>query len=321
MFVQSSASFPSSSAIRASTPAIWLSRSSSSDGARFAGRGFAALSGSLALRLRLLGRWASRSARAPGRPSRRRTSAARRPRRPRSGPARRRAAHDRARRAGSVPGNASSAASSASRRLDVEVVRRLVEHEEVRPRGDEQREREPPSLPAGERGHGPLVRLPPGEEEPPEERLGARPREPGRGGGRVEHRAARRELQRVLREVAGHDAVPDARSSRARRGCPSKIAASSVVLPAPFGPTSPTFSPRSTTIVAPSRSRLSPAESAMSSASRTMRPLRGGSRKSKPSERRFFVSDATSCRAAERSFSSRAIWVSFACACFAFDFL
>ena len=93
--------------------------------------------------------------------------------------------------------------------LDVEVVRRLVEHEEVRPRGDEQRERQSPSLPAGERGHGPLVRLPPGEEEPPEERLGARPREPGRGGCRIEHRAARRELEPVLREVAGHDAVPD----------------------------------------------------------------------------------------------------------------
>ena len=39
-------------------------------------------------------------------------------------------------------------------RLDVEVVRRLVEHEEVRAGGDEQREREPPPLPSRERRDG-----------------------------------------------------------------------------------------------------------------------------------------------------------------------
>ncbi len=36
-----------------------------------------------------------------------------------------------------------------------------------------------------------------------------------------------------------------------------------------------------------------------SSASSTIRPLRGGSRKSKPSERRFFVSDSISLRASD----------------------
>ncbi len=43
--------------------------------------------------------------------------------------------------------------------------------------------------------------------------------------------------------------------------------------------------------------------------------------KSKPSVRLRFVSASISWRASARSVSSRAIWVSFACACFAFDFL
>ncbi len=117
------------------------------------------------------------------------------------------------------------------------------------------------------------------------------------GGGRVEHGAGRRQLESHA-----------ARSSRERRHAralppgvervPSRIAARSVVLPEPFGPTRPTFSPRSTTIVASSSSCLSPAESAMSSASTTIRPVRGGSMKSKPSVRWRFVSDSISWRAA-----------------------
>ena len=53
----------------------------------------------------------------------------------------------------------------------------------------------------------------------------------------------------------------------------------------------------------------------------TIRPVRAGLRNSKPSVRRRFVSDSSSSAAARRSCSSRPICVSFACACFAFDFL
>ena len=120
-------------------------------------------------------------------------------------------------------------------RLDVEMVRRLVEDEEVDAGRDQQRECEPPPLSTGERGHGPLVRLPAGEEEPPEQRLRARARQPRRGGRRIEHRSARRQLDRVLGEVAGHDSVAETRSSRRRAGgrrgsrrgassCPSRSA-------------------------------------------------------------------------------------------------
>ena len=62
--------------------------------------------------------------------------------------------------------------------LQIEVVRRLVEDEEVRARRDEQREREPSALASGKRGHGALVRVPSGEEEAAEQRLGLRPGRP-----------------------------------------------------------------------------------------------------------------------------------------------
>ena len=61
--------------------------------------------------------------------------------------------------------------------LEVEMVRRLVEDEEVRARRDDDREREPPPLAAGERGDRLLVRVPAGEEEAAEQRLRLRPRE------------------------------------------------------------------------------------------------------------------------------------------------
>ncbi len=85
--------------------------------------------------------------------------------------------------------------------LEVEMVRRLVEHEQVRPGRDDERQREATPLAAGEHGDGLLVRLPAGEEEPPEQvlRLGAR--KPRRGGRDVEDRAAVGQLRLVLREV------------------------------------------------------------------------------------------------------------------------
>ena len=207
-------------------------------------------------------------------------------------------------------------------RLDVEVVRRLVEDEEVRARRDEQREREPPALTARERGDRALVRLPAREEEPAEERLRLRARQPGRRGGRVEHRSARRAARaraaRSSRARRRGRAGSSRRRADARRGSPR--AASSC--PSRSGRRARPSRRARSTIVASSSSCLSPAESATSSASRTIRPLRGGSRKSKPSVRSLLRQrlDLLPC-AAERSFSRRAICVSFACACFAFDFL
>ena len=94
--------------------------------------------------------------------------------------------------------------------LEVEMVRRLVEHEEVRAGSDDERKREPPPLAAGERGDRLLVRLPAGEEKAPEQLLRLRARQPGRALGAIEHAAALVELDLVLREVGRHDAVPEA---------------------------------------------------------------------------------------------------------------
>ena len=55
--------------------------------------------------------------------------------------------------------------------LEVEVVGRLVEHEEVRAGRDHERERQPPPLAAGQRDDRLLVRLPAGEKEPSEQGL------------------------------------------------------------------------------------------------------------------------------------------------------
>ena len=59
------------------------------------------------------------------------------------------------------------------------MVGRLVEHEQVGARGDEQGEREPPALAAREHRNLLLVRLPAGEEEPAEQRLRLRALEAG----------------------------------------------------------------------------------------------------------------------------------------------
>jgi hypothetical protein len=49
--------------------------------------------------------------------------------------------------------------------LQVQVIRRFVQDEEIRSRGDDQREREPASLAAGELDDGLLLLFPTGEEE------------------------------------------------------------------------------------------------------------------------------------------------------------
>ena len=93
--------------------------------------------------------------------------------------------------------------------LDVEVIRRLVENEEVRAGGDEQRERQAPPFASRERAHRTGMRLPAGEEEAPEQRLRLRTWEPGLRRRVIEHRAVCRQLLRVLGEVAGDDAVSE----------------------------------------------------------------------------------------------------------------
>ena len=104
--------------------------------------------------------------------------------------------------------------------------------------------------------------------------------------GAVEHAAALVELDLVLREVGGHDAVAEAHRARRPRSRRPSTVSSSVVLPEPFGPTSPTCSPRSSAKVASvSSSLVAGGDARAPSASTTVRPLRGGLRKSKPSER------------------------------------
>src|SRR5207244_2238778 len=93
--------------------------------------------------------------------------------------------------------------------LEVEVVRRLVEDEEVRAGGDDERERQPTALAARQRGHGLLVLLPAREEKAAEQRLRLRPLQPRRAHRRVEDAAALVELEPVLREVRRADAVAE----------------------------------------------------------------------------------------------------------------
>ena len=100
--------------------------------------------------------------------------------------------------------------------FEVEVVRRLVEDEEVRARGDHHRERQPAPFTAGEHRNRLLVRLPAGEQEPPEQVLGLRTPEPRHRLDAVEHRAALVQLGLVLREVGGDDPVTEPGGARVR---------------------------------------------------------------------------------------------------------
>src|SRR5580765_526046 len=104
--------------------------------------------------------------------------------------------------------------------LEVEVVRRLVEDEEVGAARDDQRESEAPPLAARERTHGLLMRLPAREEELPQELLRLRPPQAGRADRRVQHRPALVELRLVLGEVRGLDAVPQADTTGGRLASP-----------------------------------------------------------------------------------------------------
>src|SRR6185436_11660007 len=96
------------------------------------------------------------------------------------------------------------------------MVRRLVEHEQVRAGGDDERERQAAPLAAREDRHLLLVRLPPREEETPEEVLGLRTRESRRRRRDVEDRAVLGQLRLVLGEVGRDDSVADSDPSLVR---------------------------------------------------------------------------------------------------------
>ncbi len=201
-------------------------------------------------------------------------------------------------------------------RFEVEVVRRLVEHEEVRARGDDDREREPAPLAAREHRDRLLVLVPAGEEEAAEQVLRVRA-----ASGRC-RTSPRRAPSRARR--ARPRAARSTRPRRRDRGAPSRLPArgrpsivsSSVVFPEPFGPTSATCSPRSIANDASSSSCLSPA--------RSDRALGDDHVASRPWRLQELEAERTRVRssgACTRSALIRSICLSFDCACFAFDAL
>ena len=202
------------------------------------------------------------------------------------------------------------------------MVGRLVQHEEVRPRGDEESERQPSPLPAGEHRHLLLVRLPSGEEEAAEQRLclwarqavspsPPRPAPCRRSGSSTS----------CCEKYAGTTPCPIRIVPASASRSPSSVS-SSVVFPEPFGPTSATCSPRSSTrLVSRSRS-LSPADTVTPFGLQDDPPASRRLEELEP-ERATLLRQRRAARprlpaAASRAARSR---VSFACACFAFDFL
>src|SRR6266545_1901613 len=97
-------------------------------------------------------------------------------------------------------------------RLEIQVVRRLVEHEEVRTARDDVRECEASAFSARQHRDRLLVLVPSGEEEAAEQRLRLWAREIGGALRRLEHRVTLVELDLLLREVADVDAVAEVRA-------------------------------------------------------------------------------------------------------------
>src|SRR6266545_1382825 len=88
------------------------------------------------------------------------------------------------------------------------MVRRLVEDQEVRARRDDVREREPPPLAAREYRDRLLMLGPAAEQETAEQVLRLWPLQVCRALRRLEHRVPLVELDLLLREIRGHDTVP-----------------------------------------------------------------------------------------------------------------
>ena len=205
-------------------------------------------------------------------------------------------------------------------RFEVEVVRRLVEHEEVRARRDDVGEREAPALAAGQHRDGLLVLVPAGEEEAAEQRLRLRALEARRPLRRLEHGVPLVELDLLLREVADLDGVPDANAAlfglaladeRAQeRRLPCAVRAD-----------------ERDVLAALERERRVVQQLALADPQRDVVRLDDGP----PAARRVDEAEAEPPRAARQerdlllsldfSCERRPICVSLACACFAFDFL
>ena len=323
MSVQLSASRASSSATRGSSSPIRFSTRSSSG---LPPRGRLRLRLASGLRLRLPGRglWRRRIPHAhAGRPSRRRRSAARGPR------SRAIRVGDRVEQRAVVRDEQHRARERVERRLErlaaleVEMVRRLVEHEEVRAGRDDERERRAAAA-RRRRARRPASRASPSRRRGTARAASA----PAAAAGPSPLRARRAREPRSSSSTSCCEkyaaSTPWPMRTRPSSGsrAPS-IVSSSVVLPEPFGPTSATCSPRSSANDAPSQQHAcSPAETSSPSASTTIRPLRAGLRNSKPSDLRRLRQRART-RRQPRALLSRGgrSGVSFACACFAFDFL
>ena len=189
-------------------------------------------------------------------------------------------------------------------RLHVQVVRRLVEDKQSGARRNEQGERQPPPLPAPERRGRCSVRLPAGEEKSAQEASGLRARSPVAAAVASRGTESRRgQLECMLREVAGNHSMPEPDLPVVERmGVEHRCEI--VVFPAPLGPTRPTF------FATLDDDRRSVAGAACRRRTARGPRLRGRCVRSgrveevEPERRRFFVSDSTSCCCAERSFSS-----------------
>ena len=132
--------------------------------------------------------------------------------------------------------------------VDVEVVRGLVQDEEVGVAGEQPEEAQPAALAARELGDG-LVDLVGGEQEAAQQAAGDLLVVAGERQHRFERRGGLVELAALLREVGEAHVVAEVRDAvEASVRRPTMVSAR-VVLPEPFGPSSATFSPRSMTDV------------------------------------------------------------------------
>ncbi len=136
-----------------------------------------------------------------------------------------------------MPGNACERRLERLAALEVEVVRRLVEHEQVGAARDDEREPQPAPLAARERAStGFSCASQPEKRKRAEQLLRLGAAQTRRGDRGVEHRAALVELGLVLGEVGGLDAVARASTWPAAGSRRPSSVSSRVVLPEPFGP-------------------------------------------------------------------------------------
>ena len=165
-----------------------------------------------------------------------------------------------------------------AQRVDVEVVRRLVEQQQVPARAQQLREVDAVPLAAGEVAD-PLLLVRPAEVEPGDvlARVHLALAELDRveaAGDLLPDRALRVEVAAGLVDV-GELTVSPTRSSPASGSSSPAIIRKSVVLPAPFGPITPTMPPGGSENDRSSTSRRSPKPFATPSASTTRSPSRG----------------------------------------------